>query len=116
MLDSKIRPWYQNHFNDTERKSLKIVIMGPKTARYGYLSKAYFYTLLGERHEGKHIIYAESIDNEQKALDILGIWLLDAKASKIFFDGDSERLHRDLLAGAARIYIKRLFNKSKTDL
>jgi len=75
MLDSKIRPWYQNHFNDTERKSLKIVIMGPKTGRYGYLSKAYFYTLLGERHEGKHIIYAESIDNEQKALDILGIWL-----------------------------------------
>jgi len=38
---------------------------------------------------------------------------LDAKASKVFFDGDSERLHRDLLAGAARIYIKRLFNKSK---
>jgi len=116
MLDSKIRPWYQNYFNDTERKSLKVIIMGPKTARYGYLEKAYFYALLGERHEGKHIIYAESIDNEQKALEILGIWLLDAKASRSFFDGDSERLHRDLLADAANVYIKRLFRKLNNDL
>jgi hypothetical protein len=116
MLDSKIRPWYQNHFNNTERNSLKILIMGPKTARYDYLEKAYFYALLGEKHEGKHIIYAESIDNEEKALEILGIWLLDAKASRNFFDGDSERLHRDLLADAANLYIKRLFKKSKNDL
>lgn len=116
MLDSKIRPWYNNYFNDTERNSLKIIIIGPKTARYGYLAKAYFYALLGENQEGKHIIYAESVDNEQKALEILGIWLLDAKASRSFFDGDSERLHRDLLADAASVHIKRLFNKSNDEL
>jgi hypothetical protein len=116
MLDSKIRPWYQDRFNDTERNSLKVIISGPKTARYGFLEKAYFYRLLGERHEGKHIIYAESIDNEDKALEILGAWLLDAKASKIFFDGDSERLHRDLLADAAKTQIERLFKTSRNDL
>jgi hypothetical protein len=116
MLDSKIRPWYQDHFNATERDTLKIIIMGPKTARYGFLTKSYFYALLGERHEGKHIIYVESVDNEEKALEILGIWLLDAKAGRSFFNGDSERLHRDLLADAANLHIERLFKKSKNKL
>lgn len=116
MLHSKIRPWYENHFNDTERRSVKIILMGPKTARHGFIEKTYFYTLLGEKYEGKHIIYAESVDNEQKALEVLGIWLLDAKASRNFFDGDSERLHRDLLGDAAKVYIKRLFKKTKHEL
>jgi len=116
MLDSKMRPWYQDQFNDTERDTLKIIIMGPKTARHGFLTKSYFYALLGERHEGKHIIYVESVDDEQKALEVLGIWLLDAKAGQIFFNGDSERLHRDLLADAAGLHIKRLFNRSKKEL
>jgi hypothetical protein len=116
MLDSKIRPWYQDRFNETERKSLKVLIMGPKTARHGYVEKTYFYKLLGDKHEGKHIIYAENIDNEQKALEILGIWLLDAEASASFFDGDTERLHRDLLADAANVHIERIFDKSKSEL
>ncbi|CAF3527403.1 unnamed protein product [Rotaria socialis] len=116
MLDSKIRPWYQHHFNDTERNSLRILIMGPKTARHGFLTKEYFYTLIGERHEGKHIIYVESVDNEQQALKILGAWLLDAQTSTTFYDGDSERLHRDLLADAAKTHIKGLFEKSKLSM
>jgi hypothetical protein len=49
-------------------------------------------------------------------LEILGAWLLDAKASKKFFDGDSERLHRDLLADAAKTHIERLFKTSRNDL
>ncbi|CAF3491651.1 unnamed protein product [Rotaria sp. Silwood1] len=116
MLDSKIRPWYQNHFNDTERKSLKVLILGSKTARYGFLAKAYFFTLLEEQDEGKHIVFAESIDNEQKALEILGAWILDAEASNNFFDGDTERLHRDVLADAAKTHVKQLFEKSKCSL
>jgi hypothetical protein len=62
------------------------------------------------------VIYAESTDNEDKALEILGAWLLDAKASKNFFDGDSERLHRDILADAAKTHIERLFKTSTNDL
>ena len=116
MLHSNIRPWYEDRFNDTERRSLKIVIMGPKTARYGFLVKAYFYALLGERQEGKHIIYVESVDDEQKALEVLGTWLLDAKAGRSFFHGDSERLHRDLLADAANVHIKRLFPQPSIEL
>ena len=116
MLDTKIRPWYQSHFNDTERQSLKVLIMGPKVARYGSLEKEYFYALLGESYEGNHIIYVEDIDSVQKALQILGVWLLDAKVSDNFFDGDSERLHRDLLADTASEHIRRLFKKSKNEL
>ncbi|CAF3599924.1 unnamed protein product [Rotaria socialis] len=95
---------------------LRILIMGPKTARHGFLTKEYFYTLIGERHEGKHIIYVESVDNEQQALKILGAWLLDAQTSTTFYDGDSERLHRDLLADAAKTHIKGLFEKSKLSM
>lgn len=109
MLDSKIRPWYHSRFNDTERQSLKVLIMGPKTARYGFLSKMYFFTLLGEQHEGKHIIFIESVDNEQKALEILAVWLLDAQTSTIFYDDDGERLHRDVLGDAAKRHLKRIF-------
>lgn len=116
MLDSRLRPWYQERFNNSERHSLKIVVMGPKTARYGFVIKTYLYALLGERHEGKHIIYVESVDDERKALEVLGTWLLDAQASQTFFNGDSERLHRDLLADAANVHIKQLFPQFSTDL
>lgn len=116
MLDEKIRPWYQNRFNDTERNSLQVLITGSKTARHGSTEKAYFYKLLGERHEGKHIIYVENIDDEQKISEILGVWLLDAKASAMFFDGDIERLHRDILADAAKVHVKQLFERSKNEL
>ncbi|CAF4342020.1 unnamed protein product [Adineta steineri] len=111
-----MRPWYEERFNDTERNTLKILIMGSKTTRDGYIEKTYFYTLLGERQEGNHIIYVEDADNEQRALEILGVWLLDAKASARFFSGDSERLHRDVLADAGVAHIKRIFKASKSEL
>ncbi|CAF1250983.1 unnamed protein product, partial [Adineta steineri] len=116
MLDTKMRPWYEERFNDTERNTLKILIMGSKTARYGYIEKSYFYTLLGERQEGDHIIYVEDADNEQRALEISGVWVLDARASASFFSGDSERLHRDVLADAGVAHIKRIFKTSKSEL
>ena len=108
ILHSKIEPWYRLRFSDTERRSLKIVIIGPKTVRHGHLEKICFYELLREHHEGRHIIYAESVDDEQQALQILGTWLLDAQAGRNFFD-DKERLHRDLLSDAAQTYIQQLF-------
>jgi hypothetical protein len=78
----------------------------------------FFYWFLPDAKGYSHIqvIYAESTDNEDKALEILGAWLLDAKASKNFFDGDSERLHRDILADAAKTHIERLFKTSTNDL
>lgn len=109
LLHSKIKPWYQTRFNETERQSLKVLIMGQKTVRRNHLEKVYFYGLLGERHEGKHIIYAEGTDDEHEALQVLGTWLLDKRASTNFF-GDHRRLHRDLLSDAANTYITQLLN------
>ncbi len=54
----------------------------------------YLARLLREPGEGRRIIYAESMFDEQKALNLLGTHWLDASAT-IFF-GDSLRLHRDL--------------------
>lgn len=116
MLDAKIKPWYHDRFSNEEREALKVIILGPKTARHGSLEKTYFYKLLGEKREGKHVLYVEHADTEEKALEILGVWLLDAKAGVTFFDGDSERLHRDLLADASKAHAKRLFRDSSGDL
>ena len=109
LLHATIKPWYQTRFNQTERQSLKVLIMGQKTVRRNHLEKVYFYGLLGERHEGKHIIYAEGTDDEHEALQVLGTWLLDKRASTNFF-GDHRRLHRDLLSDAANTYITQLLN------
>ncbi|UJR28582.1 hypothetical protein I4U23_009815 [Adineta vaga] len=97
LLDEKVRVWYYDRFNQTERDELKVVIMGPKTARHGFLEKTYFYHLIGEKKEGKRIIYVENADTEEKALEVLGVWLLDAEAGATFFDGDTERLHQTYL-------------------
>ncbi|CAF1171132.1 unnamed protein product [Adineta ricciae] len=116
LLHEKVRVWYFERFNETERDTLRITITGPKTARHGFLEKTYFYHLIGEKHEGKHIIYAENVKTEEEALEVLGIWMLDAEAAAIFFEGDTERLHRDLLSDATAKYIEGLFKKSKTEL
>ncbi|CAF0998942.1 unnamed protein product [Adineta ricciae] len=116
LLDEKVRVWYYERFNETERDALRVTIIGPKTARHGFLEKTYFYHLIGEKREGKHIIYAENVESEEKALEVLGIWMLDAKAAAMFFEGDTERLHRDLLSDATAKYIKGLFKKSKIEL
>lgn len=112
MLFDKIEPWYRIHFNQTERQTVKILILGPKTPRHGHLEKMFFYRLLGEYGEGTHIIYVENIDNEEKALEILGTWYLDEDISTEFFN-DHHRLHRDLLGDAANTYIQRFYNTEK---
>jgi hypothetical protein len=64
----------------------------------------YFARLLGENGEGKRIVYAESIFEESRALNLLGAHLLDTRIGSAFFD-DAGRMHRDLLSDAAREYL-----------
>jgi hypothetical protein len=79
--------------------NLQVVVTGAQMPRQGNLAVQYFARLLREPGEGKRIIYAESMFDEQKALNLLGTHRLDASAATIFF-GDPLRLHRDLLADA----------------
>ncbi|MFL5340554.1 MAG: hypothetical protein ACJ8F7_10430 [Gemmataceae bacterium] len=92
-----------------EWKKLKIVVMGSAMPRVGNLAVQYFAWLLREPGEGKRIIYAESLFEEDKALALLGTHQIDSDIGAAFFD-DDQRMHRDLLADAAKEILKKKLN------
>jgi hypothetical protein len=86
---------------------LHVVIIGPHMPREGLVVTQYFLRLFGEPKEGRRVVYAESLWEEPKALDLLGTHLLDGSVGEAFF-GDYMRMHRDLLADAASQYLPHL--------
>jgi hypothetical protein len=105
-LDKQVRAWRATLTAD-EWQKLHVVIMGSALPRQGNLATQYFAHLLGEKGEGRRIVYAESIFEESRALNLLGTHLLDTRIGSAFFD-DAERLHRDLLSDAAREHLKQI--------
>jgi hypothetical protein len=91
----------------TEWKHLTVVVMGRQLPRKDNLAVQYFARLLGEPGEGKRIIYAESLFDEDQALDLLATYLVDTRVGLEFFN-DPLRMHRDLLGDAARDYLPQL--------
>lgn len=85
-----------------------VVVLGVRQARAGNLQYAYFRQALGPDAEGERLIYAESIFDEARAIDLLGTILLDRGIGLAFF-GEEHRMERDLLSDAAAEYLKTLF-------
>jgi hypothetical protein len=108
-LEEQVRAWRATLIED-EWKNLHVVVMGSALPRQGNLATQYFARLLGEKGEGRRIVYAESIFEEPRALNLLGTHLLDTRIGAAFFD-DAERMHRDLLSDAAREYLKRMSSR-----
>ena len=86
---------------------LHVLIIGPHMPREDLTVTQYFLLLLHEPREGRRVIYAESLWEEPKAMDLLATHLLDGSVGDAFF-GDYMRMHRDLLGDAARQYLLRL--------
>jgi len=86
---------------------LHVLIIGPHMPREDLVVTQYFLRLLHEPREGRRVVYAESLWEEPKALDLLGTHLLDGSVGEAFF-GDYMRMHRDLLGDAANQYLPRL--------
>jgi hypothetical protein len=86
-------------------KKLNVIVMGAQMPRNGNISVQYFAWLLGEAGEGKRIIYSEAIFDESKALNLLGTHRVDINVGIAFFD-EERRMHRDLLADAAKEILK----------
>lgn len=86
-------------------KKLRVVVCGSQMPRQGNLAVQYFAWLLGEPGEGPRIVYAEGIFDEPKALNLLGTHQLDTDVGAAFFN-DPRRMHRDLLADAAKEVLK----------
>jgi hypothetical protein len=108
-LNAAVKAW-KGKLTEDEWKQLTVVVMGSQMPRKDNAAVLYFARLLGEPGEGRRIIYAEALWDEQKALDLLGTHRLDARIGEAFFK-DPTRMSRDLLGPAARAYLDELFRE-----
>jgi hypothetical protein len=100
---TQVSAWRRD-LSPREWSQLHVLIIGAHMPREGQAVTQYFLRLLNEPREGRRVVYAESLWEEPKALDLLGTHLLDGSVSEAFF-GDSMRMHRDLLSDAASQYL-----------
>lgn len=105
-LDKQMKIW-RAELADEEWKKLRVVVMGSALPRSSNLAVQYFAELLGEKGEGRRIVYAESLFDETRAMNLLGTHLLDRRIGSAFFN-DDERMHRDLLGDAAQELLKKI--------
>lgn len=92
-----------------EWATLTVVIPGVQTARPENSAVQYFARLFGESvGEGKRVVYAEALFDEEKAVNLLGTLRLDGKLSVAVF-GDPFRMYRDLVADVARAALDDIF-------
>ncbi|OWK39211.1 hypothetical protein FRUB_06293 [Fimbriiglobus ruber] len=88
-----------------EWAALTVIVPGSQTARSENATVQYFARLFGESTgEGRRVVYAESLWDEEKALRLLGTMRLDGKLAEAVF-GDRFRMYRDFLADGARAAI-----------
>jgi hypothetical protein len=106
---AQVSAWRRD-LSPQEWNQLHVLIIGPHMPREDLVVTQYFLRLLHEPREGRRVVYAESLWEEPKALDLLGTHLLDGSVGEAFF-GDYMRMHRDLLGDAARRYLPRLLPK-----
>ncbi len=86
---------------------LRVLVLGPYMARQGENFLQYFSDLLHTPMQGdRRLVYFDG-DDLGAAFDRLGTTMLDAEASAAIF-GDSDRLHRDILADATTQYLSAL--------
>jgi hypothetical protein len=78
----------------------KAIVSGSQLPRNQALPVQYFAWLFGVEGEGRRVIYAESIWDQGKAMNLLGTHVLDRRASGAFFE-DPDRMRRDILSDAA---------------
>ena len=95
---------WKRQLTPAEWNSLHVVMIGAHMPRSQESSIQYFQRLFHETGEGKRIIYAESLWNEKDALNLLATHEVDESAGAAFF-GDPMRMHRDILADAAKTYL-----------
>jgi hypothetical protein len=105
-IHAQVSAWRRD-LSPQEWNQLHVLIMGPHMPREDLVVTQYFLRLLHEPREGRRVVYAESLWEEPKALDLLGTHLLDGSVGEAFF-GDYMRMHRDLLGDAASAHLPRL--------
>lgn len=105
-LHRQVMGWRKDLTADEWRR-LRVVVMGSHMPRDGNLAMQYFTRVLDEPVDDRRLMYAESVWDEAAALKLVGTSVLDTRIGADFF-GDELRMHRDLLADAAKAYVKQL--------
>lgn len=95
----------RNRLSPDQLKELRVLVLGPYMARQGQNFLQYFSQLLDTpMHGDKRLVYFEGEDLNA-AFARLGTAMLDAEASEAIF-GNTERLHRDVLADATTKFLR----------
>ena len=87
---------------------LKAIVQGSQLPRTEHLAVQYFARLFGETGEGRRIVYAESLWEEDRAIALLARKAAEGRLGEAFF-GDYTRFHRDFLGSAARTVLDDIF-------
>jgi hypothetical protein len=103
---------YRDKLSEIQWKQLRVIVQGSQMPRRNNLAVQYFARLLGEKGEGKRIVYAEGLFDETRALRLLGTHLIDTRLGEDLFE-DPLYMHSDLLGTAARTYLDELFRKKE---
>ena len=78
-----------------EWAALTVIVPGVQTARAKNASVQHFARLFGESNgEGRRVVYAEALWDEEKALNLLGTLRFDGKVAEAVF-GDRFRMYRE---------------------
>lgn len=85
----------------SERIETHVVVAGAHQARARSLGMQYFAKVLGEKDAALRLAYAESVENEDEAVQLVGTRRVDRVIGHAFF-GDGERLERDVLGDSAK--------------
>ncbi|CAF1275908.1 unnamed protein product [Rotaria sordida] len=91
-----IQKWLNEHNINRHDPSIKVIVIGPQSARQNNFDTTYFEYLLGDDQK-QNVFYIEEIYNdENKVISIFSNWFLQEQLSNIFFN-DNNRMHSDLL-------------------
>lgn len=96
MMHDIVQDWINEHNIDRQDPSLKVLLIGPRTARQNSLQSTYFERLLGVERKRNIACIEEFFANETKAISIFSTWFFDEELSITFFN-DQDQMHRDLL-------------------
>lgn len=102
-LDRVVRAW-KAQLRPGEWGALRVLVIGAHMAREGEVSWQYFSRLLGQDREGDRLVFAEEKWDPEAALALLASHKVDRGLGEALF-GDPWRLHQDVMAGAAKIWL-----------
>jgi hypothetical protein len=90
----------------SQREQLHVVIAGDHQARVRSLAMQYFRKRFAEPAGAEtRVTYAEGVNDERAALDLVGTQRLDRSIARAFF-GEETRLQRDILGDAAEALLR----------